>query len=168
MAKKARNEWQRHVRVCHYMMDSQAWKSLGAIPRAVYLDMAKRYNGTNNGGIGYSMRCAVDELNIGLATAKRALDALQERGFIVPVKKGAFSYKHRHATEWLLTEHGYGTALATKDFMKWTPDQNKTRYPERKQSVAVAEAAGSCSGTNRQLSTANGICSGTTTAGLAA
>jgi hypothetical protein len=84
----------------HYLMQSEAWKSLGAIPRAVYLDMAKRHNGSNNGRIGYSIRAAVSELKIGLATASRAIAALEDRGFIVPTAKGAFSLKARHASEW--------------------------------------------------------------------
>jgi hypothetical protein len=126
----------RHVRICHYMMDSQAWKSLGAIERAIYLDMAKRYAGvgSNNGRIGYSIRVAATELHIGTSTAKRGLDALQDRGFIVATKRGAFSLKaSRHATEWRLTEFhcDVTNAFATKDFTRWTPDKNKPRYPQR-------------------------------------
>ena len=91
--------------------------------------------------LGYSIRRAADELHIGVATAKRALDDLQDRGFIVATKRGAFSLKTRHASEWRLTEFGcdISKAWATKDFMTWTPDKNKTRYPERNRSVAVAE-----------------------------
>ena len=128
--------------IFHHLMDSQAWKSLGAIPRAVYLDMCKRYHGSNNGRIGYSIRCAVEELGIGNATAKPGLDALQDRGVIAITKKGAFSLKARHASEWLLTcfKSDITDELATKDFMKWTPDKNKTRYPQRKRTDAVAEA----------------------------
>ena len=67
------------------MMDTPAWKSLGALERAIYLDIASRYagQGTNNGKIGYAVRTAAKEFQIGLATAKRALDKLQDRGFIV-------------------------------------------------------------------------------------
>ena len=170
MARNSREKLKRHVLMYHWLMDSQAWKSLGAIPRAVYLDMSKRYYGSNNGRIGYSVRCAVDELHIGVATAKRALDDLQDRGFIVAIKKGAFSPKTRHATEWRLTEFGcdISKALATKDLMAWTPDKNKTRYPQRNRSVSVAEPIGICSGTEPPLNTAHGICSGTVNGGLAA
>jgi hypothetical protein len=56
-------------------------------------------------------------------TASRALLRLQDRGFIVAVKKGAFSLKRRHATEWRLTEYpcnatGEG---ASEDFRHWRP-----------------------------------------------
>lgn len=162
MAKHSRNKWPRHVMIFHHLMDSQAWKSLGAIPRAVYVDMAKRYHGSNNGRIGYSIRCAVEELHIGNATAKRALDDLQDRGVVAVVKKGAFNVKVRHASEWRLTSFKCDVTgeLATKDFMCWTPDKNKTRFPQRKRTDAVAEAIGCHSGTSLQSDTADGCCSG--------
>jgi DNA-binding transcriptional MocR family regulator len=150
------------------MQDSQAWKSLGAVPRAVYLDIAKRHFGTNNGRVGYSVRCAVAELHIGNATVKRALDDLQDRGFIVAMKRGHFNVKIRHASEWRLTQYPCNNDLATKDFMTWTPDKNKTRYPQRNRTDAVAEPNGVCSGTDPSLNTSNGVCSGTVKAGLAA
>ena len=59
MASKSRDKLPQHTMLFRYMQDSQAWKSLGAIPRAVYLDIAKRHHGSNNGRIGYSIRCAV-------------------------------------------------------------------------------------------------------------
>jgi hypothetical protein len=151
----------------HYMQDSQAWKSLGAIPRAVYLDVAKRYYGSNNGRIGYSIRCAVAEFHIGNATAKRALDDLQDRGFIVAVKRGHFSLKVRHASEWRLTQYPCNNDLATKDFMSWTPDKNKTRYPRRNCTDAVAEPLGVCGGTVPESNTSHSVCSGTVNTGIA-
>lgn len=168
MAKHSRDKLPGHTMLFRYMQESQAWKSLGAIPRAVYLDIAKRHFGTNNGRIGYSIRCAVDELHIGNATAKRAIDELQDRGFIVCVKRGAFSLKVRHASEWRLTQYVCNNDQPTKDFMNWTPDKNKTRYPQRNRTDAVAEAIGCCSGTRQDSNTSDGVCSGTVNAGIAA
>jgi hypothetical protein len=160
----------RYLSMSHYLIKSEAWKSLGCIARAVYLDMAARYYGSNNGRIVYSIRCAVDELRIGNATAKRAFDDLEDRGFIVATKRGAFSLKQRHASEWRLTEYQCDLthSLPTKDFMRWTPDKNKTRYPQRNRTVAVAEAIGVCSGTSASLDTSHGSCSGTVNEDLAA
>jgi hypothetical protein len=168
--KHSRDKPSRYVSMAHYLMKSQAWKSLGCIGRAVYLDMASRYYGSNNGRIGYSIRCAVDELRIGNATAKRALDALEDRGFIVAVKKGAFSLKIRNSTEWRLTEYqcDVSNKMATKEFMTWTPDKNKTRYPQRNRTDAVAEPIGVCSGSDASLNTSHDVCSGTVNTGLAA
>jgi hypothetical protein len=160
--KNPRDKPHRYASVNHYLMKSPAWKSLGCIPRAVYLDMVSRYHGSNNGRIGYSVRCAVAELHIGSATARRALDDLQDRGFIVVIKKGAFNVKVRHASEWRLTDHHCDVTnnLATKEFMRWTPDKNKTRYPQRLRTVSVAAPYGICSGSVQELNTAHGICSG--------
>ena len=116
----------RHVRLYHYMTNSRAWHDLSAVARAIYIEIAKRYAGvgSNNGRIPYSVREAAAELKIGTATASRALGALVDHGFIVPVTKGAFSRKIRHATEWRLTEFPCdvtNTLTATKDFMRWEP-----------------------------------------------
>jgi DNA-binding transcriptional MocR family regulator len=131
------------------MMETPAWKSLGAVERAIYLDMASRYagQGTNNSKIGYSIRTAAKNLHVGTSTAKRALDVLQERGFIVCTTKGAFSLKARHATEWRLTEFVCDVSgdLPTKEFVRWRPE-DRTRYPIRQQSVPVAATVGTCSG----------------------
>src|SRR5262249_51768372 len=84
---------------------------------------AKRYagDGSNNGRLPYSVREAAAEFRIGKTTASRALDSLEAHGFIVPVTKGAFSLKKRHATEWRLTEFPCDVthAISTKDFMRW-------------------------------------------------
>jgi hypothetical protein len=144
-----RDHTPRHVRICHYMMETPAWKSLGAVERAIYLDMASRYagQGTNNSKIGYSIRTAAKNLHIGTSTAKRALDVLQDRGFIVCTTKGAFSLKTRHATEWRLTEFVCDVSgdLPTKEFIRWQPE-DKTRYPQRQHTVPVAATVGICSG----------------------
>jgi hypothetical protein len=145
-------------------MATPAWKSLGAVERAMYIDIAARYAGpgSNNGRIGYSIRCAAKELGIGTSTAKRKLDVLVDRGFIVAMTKGAFSLKARHATEWRLTEFPCDVTgeLATKEFMRWTPDKNRSRYPQRQQSVSVAATVSISSGNREGSNTSHGICSG--------
>src|SRR4051794_17909654 len=96
----------RHVRLYHYMLRGEAWQSLSANARCIYLEIAARYAGvgSNNGRISYACREAAASLKIGQATAIRALWELEDRGFIVAIKKGAFSLKSKHATEWRLTE----------------------------------------------------------------
>jgi hypothetical protein len=163
MAKKnPRDKPHRYLMMNRYLLESQAWKSLNATARAVYVHMAMKYYGSNNGRIGYSVRAAAEELKIGLATASRALADLQYRGFIVPKKRGAFSLKVRHASEWRLTDLVCNVTgdLPTKDFMRWTPDKNKTRYPQRKRTVSEVEAIGICGGSEPDSNTSHGICGG--------
>jgi hypothetical protein len=114
----------RHVRLYHYFMRTEAWKSLAALERAIYVEIASRYagDGSNNGRIGYSVREAATTFKVGKSSAARALAILQDRGFIVARQKGAFSLKVRHSTEWRLTEFGCDVTgeLPTKEFARWS------------------------------------------------
>jgi hypothetical protein len=114
----------RHVRLYHYLLNSAAWQGLDANSRALYVEIAKRYMGANNGRIPYSVREGAAALHISPATVARCLVKLVDHGFIVATMKGAFDYKKRHATEWRLTEFDYGDRCATKDFMRWSPPLN--------------------------------------------
>jgi hypothetical protein len=120
----------RHIRLYYFMMQTEAWKDLNAIERAVYVDLSSYYNGSNNGRIGYSARTAARNLKIGKGTAARALRSLQAHGFIVVEKPGAFHCKIRHASEYRLTVYPsdvatyYADTLATKDFTRWPEIQN--------------------------------------------
>jgi len=104
-------------------------------------------------------------LHIGKSTAARALEILADRGFIVAEKRGAFSLKARHATEWRLTEFAsdIGSDFATKEFVRWRPE-DKIRYPERDRTVSPAGPHGICTGTAPDSNTSHGISSGTVSA----
>ncbi len=138
----------RHVRLYHYMTNSPAWRDLGAVPRAIYCEIARRYAGpgSNNGRIPYSVREGAAELKIGTATVSRALAVLEDHGFIVPIRKGAFSVKvRRQATEWLLTEFASDvtqTGIASKDFMQWQPSSPSPYRAARRRHEGVAYPPG--------------------------
>jgi hypothetical protein len=155
----------RHIRLQHWMLHSPAWRSLSTEARALYVQLAMRYIGTNNGRISYSVREGAEECRIGKSTAHRALNDLVDRGFMVATKHGAFSLKHKHASEWRLTEFNCDVTLqaATKDFMKWTPKIQNT-VPVAGLSVPVAGPFGTGSGTVVAKIARNGTCSGTVNA----
>lgn len=113
----------RHVRLYHWLMATAAWRSLDPVARTAYVELAALYNGSNNGSIVWSVRDAAQTLLVSPATVTRALQRLEERGFIVREKQGAFSRKVRHAAEWRLTEFNSDLSgeLATKDFARWQP-----------------------------------------------
>jgi DNA-binding MarR family transcriptional regulator len=71
------------VAIERYILRSAAWRSLSPVERAVYVEFAYHYNGTNNGLIRISTRMLADGLGIGKATACRCIKVLAERGFIV-------------------------------------------------------------------------------------
>jgi hypothetical protein len=135
----------RHVRLYHWVLGSEAWQSLNPNARAAYIELASKYagGGSNNGRIGCSVRQIANALHVGKATAQKALADLQERGFIVAMQKGAFSWKTGTATEWRLTEFTCDVTnqLASKDFMRWQPKKQKP--------VPISELNGTCSRTAR-------------------
>jgi hypothetical protein len=122
----------RHVRLYHWMMGKPAWISLNGNQRALYVEIAARYDGKNNGTIPYAVREAAEALRISKATAARDLAVLEERGFIVPMMKGAFRLKQRHATTWRLTEFSCDVThkLPTNDFARWAPEIQNTVSPQ--------------------------------------
>lgn len=121
---------QRFIQLFYFMLETQAWKDLDAVARSIYIELTRRYNGSNNGRIGYSARQAAEELKISKATAARALRSLQAHGFIVVEKSGAFHCKVRHASEYRLTIYeshiatNYAERLPTKEFTRWPEIQN--------------------------------------------
>jgi hypothetical protein len=80
----------RYVQIFHWEMDSAAFRDLSACARALYIEIRRRYNGTNNGFIVYSCRQGADELKISKSTAAKALNELQTHGFIVAERAAPF------------------------------------------------------------------------------
>jgi hypothetical protein len=79
------------------------------------------------------VRDAARKLNTGMRQAITAFHELEEKGFIKARQRGAFQWKQRMATCWLLTEYdcdvtGHGP---TKGFMKWRPESELERPPFR-------------------------------------
>lgn len=166
----------RYVALYHWVMETAAWRDLSPVERCAYIEIASRYAGpgSNNGSIPFSVREVADALGVGKTTAMRALSNLQSHGFIVMTSKGGFNVKHRHATEWLLTEFGddrkSGSPIASKDFARWEKTKHGSvsgteRYPQRDSPVPTAgqvtksnRAYGSATGT---VSSKHGSVSGT-------
>jgi hypothetical protein len=68
---KHRGKQQRFVQLHHWLLRTAAWKDLGAVERSIYVELLFRYNGQNNGRIGYSARTAAQDLKIGKGTAAK-------------------------------------------------------------------------------------------------
>jgi hypothetical protein len=122
-----------HVRLYRWLLDTPAYLSLNCPARAVLVEVARAYDGTNNGRIGLSVRQASQRCNIARGTAARAFTELQDRGFIELVTKGAFSRKAQHASEWRLTWWSCDVTgeLGSKAFMRWGREKQNavSKYP---------------------------------------
>jgi DNA-binding transcriptional regulator YhcF (GntR family) len=94
--------------------------------RCLEIELKAFYNGSNNGDLFFSIRDAAKKLGVAHNTASKAFKELEEKGFIKARQKGAFQWKTRQATSWILTEYEYNGKVATKDFMRWRPEE-KTR-----------------------------------------
>jgi hypothetical protein len=135
MSKNKRHRPERYVKLRYWLLDSAAWQSLPGGACALYVKMAQRYNGSNNGRIPYSVRETARAVHVSQGMAKYLLDVLQDRGFIVCTKRGAFSLKTgREASQWRLTEYDNDVIAeyATKEFMRWRPPEAKESPSEFK------------------------------------
>ena len=120
------------VMLMDYTTNCEAWRDLKPAAINVYLLIAMRYNGANNGFIGLSVRDAARLAHIAPGTAQKAFQTLQDHGFIKCRKKGAFSVKHRHASEWELTCWSAKTGKpATHDYRKWKPPEKQNTVSRR-------------------------------------
>lgn len=61
---------------------TEAWSSMKPGPRALYIELRRRYNGHNNGEIFLSHRDAATALNVSKNTITAYFAELVERGFI--------------------------------------------------------------------------------------
>lgn len=119
---KGRSKTDRFVMLEHWVLGSEAWKSLTPQAVSILINLMRRYNGRNNGEISLSVREAATAVNINKDTAGRAFRELEEKGLIRRVTPGGFDYKLRHATEWELTMWPRRDGeVAAKDFMRWQP-----------------------------------------------
>ena len=97
----------RFVMLEHYLLNSHAWRSLSLPARCAFIEISRLYSPGNNGKLAVSGRMLADALSVSRQTATRALDDLENRGFIEVVKPGGFNIKAGagRATEWRLTLH---------------------------------------------------------------
>ena len=121
-----------YVPLPYALLKSQAWRSLSGAAVKVFFELHTRFNGGNNGQVRLSLNEAVAALGIGKATAKRAFDELEAKGFIELVTPGA--WYHRRAHEWRLTHKPMqtfkGKQVATNDWRKWHPKTKRGSQAE--------------------------------------
>ena len=85
-------EW--FVKLDHYFLKSLAWRSLKPVHRALYIELAMRFNGSNNGEIALSVRDGARLIRAGKDTISRAFRELETKGFIR--RKGRYARKGRN------------------------------------------------------------------------
>ena len=87
------------------LMNTDAWRTLKPGPRALYVELKRRFSGSNNGQIFLSHRDAAEALNVSKNTVGPWFKQLASRGFIHETQ-GAFLGPSGmgQATLWAISE----------------------------------------------------------------
>jgi hypothetical protein len=95
----------RFVQLFHWMLDTPAWCSLSPWAVVAYLELARRYNGVNNGELHLATRELAKRCGCSQRTAARATTELVAKGFVEITRQSGFNVKdrRRQATEYRLT-----------------------------------------------------------------
>jgi hypothetical protein len=125
---KGRSTTERFLALPHFMLQSSAWLSLSPVARCVFIELAARYKGSNNGYLALSVRDAAQRVGCSKDSAARALADLNAKGFIEVCARGHFDRKSPHASEYRLTLYScdHTGQRASKAFMSWRSDHAKS------------------------------------------
>lgn len=125
-----------HVQLPEWLQSSNAWATLKPGPRALYVELKRRFNGSNNGCIVLSYRDAAHALNANKNTVGPWYRELQERGFIHMTQAPYLGPSGvGKASVWALDElQTNDMKPARKSFMSWRQKQkprikNRTLHP---------------------------------------
>lgn len=121
-----RGEAGRHVQIPEWLQASEAWATMRPGPRALYVELKRRFNGSNNGVIYLSHRDAARALNVSRNTVGPMFRELEKRGFIrLTVAPHLGPSGIGQASVWALEELATQDGkLAGKAFMRWSEKQN--------------------------------------------
>ena len=120
---------ERFVKLTYPLIESQAWKWLRPISKAVYIELKRRYNGLNNGKISLSLSEAAHILKASKSSISTALKQLERHGFIKLIKKGYFT--GRMASEYALTDEQLDGFPPTREWRQWQPTKPHRRRQMR-------------------------------------
>ncbi len=114
-----------HVQLLEWFQATRAWSSLKPGPRALYIELKRRYNGSNNGQIFLSHRDAAKALNAHRNTIGPWFKELEERGLIHMTQGHCLGPSGIGKTsKWALDELAtYDSNLARKEFVNWSRKQ---------------------------------------------
>lgn len=86
------------------MVNSPAFLALPPAAVALYIHVACRYSGDNNGQISFSTREAADRLRVSKNTAAHLFRELVDKGFLKLAHDSSFGLKMKLARRWELTQ----------------------------------------------------------------
>jgi hypothetical protein len=115
-----RNTGVRFLKLEHWVLNSPAAMALSPAAFKLLIYVWYRYNGTNNGSIGFSVREA-EPIGLSKDQAGRAFTELILAGFLKVGRESCFSLKTKTSRTWEITAERLGDKPPTKDFMRQHP-----------------------------------------------
>jgi hypothetical protein len=143
----------RFVQLHNYVLESAAWRSLTLPARCALVEILRVYNGANNGQLGMAVRYLAERLRCGKTTASRALEELEQKGFIGVQKVGVFGRPMGSEYYVTLYRNDVNFEPPSKPFMKWreaspVPSQTSAVPPQvqSQQNYKKQYLTGDCKG----------------------
>ena len=120
----------RHVQLPEHLQASEAWASLKPGPRALYVELKRRFNGNNNGRIVLSYRDSAVAINVSRNTVGAYFAELEERGLIAMTRAPFLGPSGvGQASLWALQELPTADGKpATRGFQSWR--EKKKPHPK--------------------------------------
>lgn len=121
----------RHVQLQEWFQACPAWATLSPGPRALYVELKRRFNGTNNGRIILSHRDAAKALNVHRNTVGPWFRELIERGFVRMMQGPCLGPSGIGLSAlWALDEEPTDDGKpARKAFMRWAAEPPPVQKP---------------------------------------
>jgi hypothetical protein len=141
-----------YVPLPYAMLHSPAWRSLSGQAVKVFLELRTRFHGANNGRLILSLEEASRLLRLGKATVQRALDELQEKGFVIRTRKG--QWYGRLASTWAVVDRPIEGMGSTQGWKTWQPAPKLKKTKRGSVADPSAAAIGSVADRERFYGTA--------------
>lgn len=118
----------RFVQLMEYMQASAAWATLPPGPRALYVEIKRRFTGSNNGALYLSHRDAAKALNVARNTVAGWFRELEARGFIRKTGEHHLGPSSiGQASTYALEEELCDGKPASKAYMSWRANSESPR-----------------------------------------
>ena len=104
---------------------SPAWRNLNGNSIKIYLEICRRFNGSNNGKISFGYNEGVAIFGVGKNTVSKALKQLIEFGFLKRSRRGTFF--GRKASTFIITNEKYNNQPPTRDWKNYKPKPKRKK-----------------------------------------
>jgi hypothetical protein len=122
MARDKQKSKGQYLQLWHELLKSPAWRSLSGPAIKVFLELAARFNGGNNGRLLLPYEDAKRNLGLGKTTVMRAFRELERKGFVLRVKPGNWYFRQAH--EWAITIKPLQDEISARNTWRyWSPEK---------------------------------------------